>query len=299
MTVDEHSGRALSRLDAVRQAVHRVVRTRLGTRPMTPAFGTDHMALAALPMSPVGTARLAGEVAKAVATWEPRATVERTRFDGTMQGQVSALITAHADGVPFEVDLRSGETLAEMRLRPTYLWEPGATWVPTIGDPSAVSADSASRVIDGVTPVELTGLDFGLGVSWTIAIEADSAISAEDLLSIPGVLVSAFDGDTTCAGIPGTFGPLDDYAGDVAEKDYLSGLDEFPPAWFFLSHNGAGRLTVGLGEVATIRQASAPLPAASSLVLGPLAMTVTRLAYWRRELTARERIAFFRELQRG
>jgi len=265
---------------------------------MTPLFGLDQVSLAALPVNPVGTARLAGEVAKAIATWEPRASVERTRFDGTINGRLEAVITARADGLEFEVDMRATETLSEMRLRPAYLWEPGTDWTPTIGDAATVSADSPSRVIDGVTPVEVTGLDFGVGKAWTVALQGAASGAPGALLQVPGAVVVAGDMSTTCVGVAGSFNPLEDYTG-TPEQDYLTGLDEFPPAWIFVSHDGEGLVTVAIGEMAVARQASAPLPSATSLIIGPVALTVERLAYWSRELTAREGVAFFRELQRG
>lgn len=299
---DEHTGKALGELDTVRQAVHRVVRTPLHTRPMTPMFGLDQPALAALPMNPVGTARLAGEVAKAVSTWEPRASVERTQFDGDMGGRVSASIIARADGVPFQVDMRSTETLSDMRLRPAYLWEPGVGWAPTLGDPGAVSADGPTRVFDGLTLVEITGLEFGIGEAWTLGLEVTLPLAPPvAMLEVPGVVELSSHLEAVCPGfaLPDPFGPFDDYSGSPEEQDYLAGLDTFPPGWFFVSHDGVGNVTVGLGEVATTRAVSGTLPAASSIVLGPAAMTVHRLAYWQRELTARERVAFFRECQRA
>lgn len=300
MSTDEHTGQPLGKLDTVRQAVHRVVRTPLHTRPMTPLFGLDQLALAALPMNPIGTARLAGEVAKAVSMWEPRASVERTQFSGDMGGRVTALVTARADGVPFEVDMRSTDTLGVMRLRPLYLWEPGPDWTPTLGDPSQVSADGPSRVFDGVTSVEISGLEFDGGQPWTVALEVDLAPGPTARLLQVGVVRVMGDLTTTCVGfeLPEAFDPLDDYTGPPEAQDYLTGLDTLPPAWVFLSYDGSGRVTVALGEVAATRPVT-PLADASSLELGPVAMTVQRLAYWRRELTARERVAFFRECQRA
>lgn len=301
MSTDEHTGQALGKLDTIRQAVHRVVRTPLHTRPMTPTFGLDQLALAALPMNAVGTARLAGAVARAVSTWEPRASVERTQFDGDMRGRVSASITARADGVPFEVDMRSTETLSDMRLRPSFLWEPGGDWAPSLGDPSAVSADGP-REFDGLTTVEITGLQFSLLYAWSIALEIDIPIApAVGLLEIPGAIAVTSHLSVSCPGfeVPAPFSPTDDYAGDPDQLDYLAGFASFPKGWAFLSHDGHGHITAGLGEVATTRAVSGLLPDAESLVLGPAEMTVRRLAYWRRELTPRERIAFFRECQRA
>lgn len=297
MSTDEHTGRELGELDTVRQAVHRVVRTPLHTRPMTPRFGTDQVALAALPMNPIGTARLAGEVAKAITRWEPRASVERAQFAGDMGGRVSATITARADGVPFEVDMRSTETLGDMRLHPDYLWEHGSDWTPALGDPAQVSADGPSRVFDGLTTVEITGLDFGAGVPWTLMLEMDlPGGPTADLLSVVGAVVSQSNGTTSGPGLP-SFDVMEDLA-PGADFYFLAGYASAPRFWFWLSHDGMGRVTAALGEISTTRVATGPLPAATVLALGPAAMTVHRLAYWRRELTARERVGVFRECQR-
>ncbi|KAA5603239.1 phage baseplate protein [Roseospira marina] len=87
------SGRALSGLDHLRQSVHDILTTRIGTRIMRRDYGSRLPALIDAPMTPALAMDLYAAAAQALRRWEPRLTLRRVAITAAEPGRVTLSLT--------------------------------------------------------------------------------------------------------------------------------------------------------------------------------------------------------------
>ncbi len=88
MGTHRDNGARLEGLADIEQSVEEILRTPLRTRPCRPTFGTDLLSIVDAPLNAEGRAILAARTVDAIAQWERRIEVERTRFDVNADGEV-------------------------------------------------------------------------------------------------------------------------------------------------------------------------------------------------------------------
>ena len=88
------TGRPLDDVDHIRQSVHDILTTPVGSRVKRRDYGSLIPDLIDQPMNQATQLRLASATIMAIIRWEPRIAVSRTSFDVTQQGQVTIDIEA-------------------------------------------------------------------------------------------------------------------------------------------------------------------------------------------------------------
>lgn len=92
--IDAHSGAALSGFDHLRQSVHNILTTPLGSRVMRRDYGSRLYRLVDEPMNRSTILDLYAATAEALGKWEPRLDLQSMRADELAPGRVSLSMVA-------------------------------------------------------------------------------------------------------------------------------------------------------------------------------------------------------------
>lgn len=102
MSMNQHTGEAISETDDILQSVGRILSTRIGTLVMLRSFGSRLPELQDTPLSPRNTILWIAATAGALRRWEDRIRVERVRLsmrDGA-SGRLTLSIDGHRTDIP-------------------------------------------------------------------------------------------------------------------------------------------------------------------------------------------------------
>lgn len=86
--MNAQTGRTLSGIDHLRQSLHDILTTPIGTRVMRREYGSRLYELVDAPMNSATLVDLYAATAEAVARWEPRFRLQRVRASSASPGRV-------------------------------------------------------------------------------------------------------------------------------------------------------------------------------------------------------------------
>lgn len=93
--MNAETGKALSGIEHLKQSVHDILSTPVGTRVMRRSYGSRLMYLLDNPMNKMLIAEIQMSVVEALNNYEPRIKVNRVIVEGAEVGQVNLTIEGH------------------------------------------------------------------------------------------------------------------------------------------------------------------------------------------------------------